>query len=78
MRLDDCNYLIWSQRIKHVALVYGLQNFLDGFEVVPEKKIKKLIESLVDVVAKSQEELQDNPEFEIFDCIDKPNSVYLF
>lgn len=43
VKLDETNYLIWKEQLKHVIIVYGLQSLVDGFASIPSKLNKKQI-----------------------------------
>lgn len=44
VKLDGVNYLIWKEQIKDIAIVYGLQDFLEGIEPIHAKQIKKVVQ----------------------------------
>lgn len=43
VKLDDINYLIWKEQLKHVITMYGLESFVDEI-VSPLPKFVKTIE----------------------------------
>lgn len=57
VKLDDTNFMIWSEKSKHVLIVYELQGFLNGFEPILVKFINKFILEVGHNVTKTHEKL---------------------
>lgn len=69
VRLDDTNYLIWREQLKHVLTFYGLQNFLDGYVISPSKFVKPTVTTLNKGTGetRSGEITEENHDYAVWD-----------
>lgn len=67
IKLNDTNFLIWREQIKHAVVVYGLQNILEEFESTLSQYMKGNENSSrnKDETLTVQQVMEVNPQFEL-------------
>lgn len=68
VKLDDTNYLIWHEQLKHIITIYGLHSFIMGklFQLLDFARKLSIIDHIIRGT-QLRELFEENPEYQLWE-----------